>query len=324
MNIKFTVKGEEGKPKVLGVDGQILRSIKETDRKLIESTPFQFIGVLHTLHLSTEDDFAEVIIKGFDLSCCQFAIESPSNPALVICVHDQALELFKRNQFFYDLSKFRNMPVFCKRVSKYLSRGYMLVGFKMGEDWSMMFQNVRMVDEKNDIVYDGDAVFATMMFRHVRDNPVTWDSRRQDDPSIHEDGLSLSRHSTSVEKEPGPDEVTDNVLFGAMETIEAGDSTQLCLRTPLMRNFPRFKPFGASPLHQDTEHQSSYVRDMLGEKPADVVDLQLPRMLNDCADSTCNTKETEGEGSDESDLHIPNFMSMMPLMVEYAWMEEEE
>ena len=155
-----------------------------------------------------------MVIKGFDISCCQFAIENPYSPALVKAIDDQALELFQRHQFFYNMSKFRNLAVFCKRISKYLSRGYMLVGLKLGTNWSMLFQQVVMEDKENDIVYDGDAVFATMMFQHIRKHPCilngAGEPEQLSDVSLRvfgeEDSITPSINESN-ELKRGPDDV---------------------------------------------------------------------------------------------------------------------
>lgn len=214
---------DQDRSKAVDVDGCIVSSIEEVERDRSEKTPFQFIGVLHELHLCTAVDFAEVVISGFDMSCCQFAIESPRNPALVRAVSDQAVELFKRHQFIYHLSKFRNIPVFCKRVSKYLSRGYMMVGFTLGANWSMLFQQVVMEDKENEIVYDGDAVFATMMFQHLRDNPYNWYGGQETSslPSITQGDLDDDTTATS-HKEGLDDDTTRTPHIDESDTKKRG------------------------------------------------------------------------------------------------------
>ena len=131
-----------------------------------ELIPFQLIGLKSDHEASEEQkhpvwvDFAESVIKRFDMSCCQFAIESPYEPNLVRALSDENLSLFYDMQFTYDMRKFTTVRVFQKRVSKYMNRGYMFVGAMLGCH-ILSFESARIRDIRDywasrmhDLLYD--------------------------------------------------------------------------------------------------------------------------------------------------------------------------
>ena len=94
---------------------------KNYTKKASHAIPFQLIGFKKDYEEEYED-FAEAVIDGFDMTCCQFAIEDPYKPPLVRALNDVTLALFSRFQFKYDMRLFTNIHIFCKRVRKYMEQ----------------------------------------------------------------------------------------------------------------------------------------------------------------------------------------------------------
>lgn len=273
---------------------------KNYTKKTSHMIPFQFIGFKKDYEEEYED-FAEAVIDGFDLSCCQFAIEDPYKPAVVRALNDISLDLFSRFQFRYDVRKFTNIHIFCSRVRKYIDRGYMFVGMQLG-DYRLYFDNAILYNLMTDTEHSAGASHATSLFGIIRSNPGAIDrtsstmsgdtrsskstlsegGRKREiedneikvgrcDPETSEakktkaDGTNTSVRGSLNKKDfiESTNSCTDDKitlqafdgnqskmkLFGAVETVMVGDSTQLCLHTPLLRNFHHPARSGASPSH---------------------------------------------------------------------------
>lgn len=135
--------------------GMFRKGTKDPAQGCDEFTPFQLIGIdndrelpdekLHYKVPSVGVDFAESVISRFDMSCCQFVIESPYKPGLVRTLKDDSLKLFCDLLFTYDMRKFTTNRVFKTRVSKYISKGYTLAGLTFGTH-ILNFENATFMD----------------------------------------------------------------------------------------------------------------------------------------------------------------------------------
>ena len=121
-----------------------------------EFIPFQMIGIKSDHEVPLEEreypmfgdvgmDFAESVIKRFDLSCSQFAIENPYKPNLVRALSDENLYMFHDMEFTYEMRKFTSVKVLNKRIKKYMDRGYKLIGMTTGSH-ILKFDNARLMD----------------------------------------------------------------------------------------------------------------------------------------------------------------------------------
>ena len=136
---------------------------------VVEDLPFQLIG----LRLSeVPEDFAELVISGFDLSCVRFAIESPDHPCNVRCLNDKCLNLFKELSFTCDMKKFRGSGTMFSRMKKYMSRGFSLVGLEFKEMIYIGFASGALVDESTSDKFDGSHGKVSYVYDLVRVNPM--------------------------------------------------------------------------------------------------------------------------------------------------------
>lgn len=172
---------------------------QNTGKWKVANTPFQFIGVMYLNKRGV--DFAQIVIRGFDLSNCQFAIENPLTPAYVRAYDDEALALFKRYQFTYNMKRFKNLPILCTRISKYLSRGYMLVGFKLGDGWRMECKDVTLQHKRESHVhiYDGCAVNASMVFNYLNSYPFLLSKPGENTTKVYKmEGMTLGSGTKDI------------------------------------------------------------------------------------------------------------------------------
>lgn len=308
----------------------VAKSLNKSRRLPEGCIPLQFIG-LHTVRdeALTGVEFTEQLLGLFDLTCCQFAIENPYQPALVRALNDDILELFSALQFMYYTICYTNTKMFKERIAKYMKRGYMFVGFKHGIDSDVRFENA-------ELRHAGNASVVTSLFEPVQINSgATMDANRlqkslknqhsevsaateglseqtkveanvtshkqrqkikdQDQIMLHDnigseyiednkanpseaksDGNSDSGSFTgqismneNCFTEPTNSSANNNIalqkfgenqskmkMFGSVETIVAGNNTQLCLHTPLLRNFDHSKRHGTSPILKDKDHHN--------------------------------------------------------------------
>ena len=170
---------------------------------------FQLIGIMNQ---DKKEDFAKSVIKKYDLTCVQFAIENPEDPCSVRSLNDEVMKLFLRSQFMMYMDRYRDTGTLYNRVAKYMDRGYMFVGFILDGGLYLKFNDCCLVNEQENRSHNGDARFVENMMGHLQSNVniITCLSSLH----IHEHSnldLCVSTKLQSKEQEATHKEVEDSV-----------------------------------------------------------------------------------------------------------------
>ena len=136
-----------------------------------EKISFQLIGLNAFREEGVDFDFSEHVIKGFDLTCVQFVIESPREPTSVRCYSAEAMRLFMEFSFTYDYRKFRGVGTFYRRVAKYMQRGFRLVGIRFSGSVMLSFPVSVLTNENTMEEYDGANGKVTYIFEELLKDP---------------------------------------------------------------------------------------------------------------------------------------------------------
>lgn len=126
---------------------------------------FQLVGLKVVYE---ENDFCDMVTGLFDLTCTQFAIEDPYFADVVRPLNNDVLSLFSKSQFLYHMSKFTNTYTFCKRVTKYIDRGYMFIGINLREHHTLEFERASLRNNESGKHHDGELEFVSSTFENLR------------------------------------------------------------------------------------------------------------------------------------------------------------
>ena len=128
---------------------------------------FQVVGLKVTYE---DSDFCNVVTDLFDLTCTQFAIEDPHFPDVVRPLNNNVLDLFSKSQFLYHMLKFTNTYTFCKRVKKYIDRGYMFIGINLRDHHTLEFECASLRNNESGEYHDGELGFVSSTFNNLRNS----------------------------------------------------------------------------------------------------------------------------------------------------------